>query len=160
MTSQRATLRPERARELFDAGLSCGAIAREMGVSASTVSRWAKREGLSFLDPRMAKAQAAQALDFAVMRSQLAAEMHRVGMESIARASEPYTVYGFGGKDGEYHEAVLEKPPAGEVRNFTTAAGIAFDKITRIVEQSGDGAESTRSMLRELGRALGVSGDA
>ncbi|EFC80188.1 GcrA family cell cycle regulator [Parafrankia sp. EUN1f] len=66
----------ERLRELHTAGMSCGAIARQMGRSRSTVSEHAKRLGLAFDGPP-AEATAVKAATNREMRADLIRRMLR-----------------------------------------------------------------------------------
>lgn len=160
MTGQRrAALNPQRAQELFDQGLGCNAIARELGVDSATVSRWAKKTGLSFDRSQVAAANEAHKVDLAAGRIRLAEKMLAASESMLDRIDDPYLVYAFGGKDNDYNEHKLESAPVEVRRNVITTAGITFDKLTRVVENSGAGADSAKSMLADLGRALGIGAD-
>jgi hypothetical protein len=74
----------------------------------------------------------------------------------LDRIDDPYLVYAFGGKDNDYNEHRLDSAPVEVRRNIITTAGITFDKLSRIVENSGAGADDAKSMLAQLGRALGI----
>jgi predicted transcriptional regulator len=154
-----ATLSPERAQELFDRGLGCNAIARELGVDPATVSRWAKKAGLAFDRAKVAQANQVRKIDLAAGRIRLAEKMLKASEDMIDRIDEPYLVYSFGGKDNTYEEHELAVAPVEVRRNIITTAGITFDKLTRIVETSGDGADDAKSMLAQLGRALGIGAE-
>lgn len=151
-----ATLNPERAQALYDQGLGCNAIARELGVDPATVSRWAKKAGLSFDRSKVAAANEAHKVDLAAGRIRLAEKMLAASESMLDKIDDPYLVYAFGGKENEYNEHELTSAPVEVRRNVITTAGITFDKLTRVVENSGDGADNAKSMLAELGRALGI----
>lgn len=140
MTLSAATLRSKRAhlRKLHSDGLSASAIARKIGVHASTVSRWAKAEGLSFDRTKTAEATAAKSIDLAAGRTRLAEKMLARAEQALDDLDKPYTVYNFGGKDNTYAEHKLDKPPIEVKRNVITMAGITFDKLSRIVEKDPD----------------------
>lgn len=114
------------------------AIAEELGVSRSTVSRWAKEEGLAFDRARTAQAVAAQSIDLAAARTRLAEKMSQRAEELLDSLDKPYLVYSFGGRDNTYSEHTLKRPPVEVVRNAVTTAGITFDKLSRIVEKDPD----------------------
>ena len=133
MRSKRAQL-----RTLHGEGLSASAIARKLGVHASTVSRWAKAEGLSFDRSKTAEATAAKSIDLAAARTRLAEKMAARAEQLLDSLDDPYLVYSFGGRDNTYSEHELAKPPVEVVRNAVTTAGITFDKLTRIVEKDPD----------------------
>jgi hypothetical protein len=156
MTEQRATFDPKRAQELFDAGESCRSIASTLGVAPSTVSRWAKGEELSFDRSKTAAATKAHAVDLAAGRIRLAEKMLAASESMLDRIDDPYLVYAFGGKENDYNEHELDTAPVEVRRNIITTAGITFDKLTRIVETSGEGQDDAKSMLAKLGEALGI----
>jgi transposase-like protein len=156
MTEPTETFTPERAHELFEQGLGCNAIARRLGVSPAKVSKWAKAEGLSFDRSQVATANAAHRVDLAAGRIRLAEKMLAAAEDMIDRIDDPYLVYNFGGKDNTYAETTLDSAPVEVRRNIITTAGITFDKLTRIVENDGAGADDAKSMLAQLGRALGI----
>lgn len=150
------TFDAKRALDLFNSGTSCNGIARELGVSASTVSLWAKREGLAFDRSRVSAANRAHTVDLAAGRIRLAEKMLAASEKLLDELGDPYLVYSFGGRDNTYAEHELARPPVEVHRNVITTAGITFDKLTRVVETSGSGSEDARSMLAQLGRALGI----
>lgn len=153
------TFDAKRAHELFAAGASCRAIAAELGVAASTVSRWAKGAGLTFDRSQVAAAVQAHTVDLAAGRIRLAEKMLAASNRLLDELDGPYLVYSFGGRDNTYAEHELARAPVEVHRNVVTTAGITFDKLTRVVETSGSGSEDARSMLAQLGRALGVGAD-
>lgn len=114
------------------------AIAEKLGVSRSTVSRWAKEEGLAFDRAQTAQAVAAHSIDLAAARTRLAEKMAHRAEQLLDSLDGKYLVFNFGGKDNTYEEHELDKPPVEVVRNAVTTAGIAFDKLSRIVERDPD----------------------
>lgn len=137
-------------RDLHTSGFSASAIAVELGVSKSTVSRWAKQDGLKFDRARTAEATAAKTIDLAAGRTRLAEKMLARAEEALDDLDKPYIVYSFGGRDNVYNEHKLDKPPVEVKRNVLTMAGITFDKLSRIVEKDPDvtGAESAVRALQ------------
>nr|WP_280116204.1 helix-turn-helix domain-containing protein [Leucobacter viscericola] len=142
---------PKRARmhELHAEDLSLSAIARELGVAKSTVSRWAKEDNLSFDRSQTADAVAAKSIDLAAGRQRLAEKMLAASEAMLDRIDDPYLVYNFGGKDNDYKEHELESAPVEVRRNVITTAAITFDKLSRIVERDPDvsGAQSVVQSL-------------
>jgi hypothetical protein len=120
------------------------------------VSRWAKGAGVKFDRAQTAAAVKAHTVDLAAGRIRLAEKMLAASESMLDRIDAPYLVYAFGGKDNEYNEHQLESAPVEVRRNVITTAGITFDKLTRIVENDGAGADDAKSMLAQLGRALGI----
>ena len=151
MTKSAGRPDPKRAllRKLHGQEMSVRAIADELGVSRSTVSRWAKEEGLAFDRARTAQAVAAHSIDLAAGRQRLAEKMLARAEQLLDSLDGKYLVYSFGGRDNTYSEHTLDKPPVEVIRNAVTTAGITFDKLTRIVERDPDisGAQSVVASL-------------
>ncbi|QIK63849.1 helix-turn-helix domain-containing protein [Leucobacter viscericola] len=145
--------------ELHAEELSLSAIARELGVAKSTISRWAKEDNLAFDRSQTADAVAAKSIDLAAGRQRLAEKMLAASEDMLDRIDEPYLVYNFGGKDNDYEEHELESAPVEVRRNVITTAAITFDKLSRIVERDPDvsGAESA---VRALQHGLAAVADA
>lgn len=161
MTKSTGRPDPKRAqlRKLHAQELSVRAIAEKLGVSRSTVSRWAKEEGLAFDRAQTAQAVAAHTIDLAAARTRLAEKMAHRAERLLDSLDGKYLVYNFGGKDNTYEEHELDRPPVEVVRNAVTTAGIAFDKLSRIVERDPDvsGAESAvRALQAGLDAAAAV----
>ncbi len=131
--SKRALLRKLHAKDM-----SVRAIADELGVSRSTVSRWAKEDGLAFDRARTAQAVAAHSIDLAAGRQRLAEKMLAAAEQMLDDLDKPYIVFSFGGRDNVYNEHKLDRPPVEVKRNIVTTAAITFDKLTRIVEKDPD----------------------
>lgn len=150
--ARRGTFDSKRAeaRRLFDEGLSCNAIAKRLKCSPSTVSRWARSEGLSFDRAKTAAAVEAHKVDLAAERLLLAEEMMAAGREALREIRGPVKVYNFGGKDNTYAETQLDRAPMSMRREALTAAGIAFDKATRIVEKDNGGLDQAVGVLDQI----------
>lgn len=146
----RATFDAESARALHADGLSCNRIAKTLGCTPSTVSRWAKGEGLSFDRARTAAAVKAHTVDLAAGRVRLAEKMLAASEAMLDKIDEPYLVYNFGGKGNTFEQAELASAPVEVRRNVITTAGITFDKQTRIVEKSDTGGEQAAGVLDQL----------
>ena len=140
----------QRARELFDQGMSCNAIARELGVGAATISRWAKREGLSFDRAQSALAVRARSIDIAKSRTELTQKLLAVAHESLDNLDGPYLVYSFGGKDNTYEEHVLDSPPIEVVRTAVTIGRDAHAIATKTLEQTPEGLAAAESLVDRL----------
>jgi DNA-binding transcriptional regulator YdaS (Cro superfamily) len=145
-----------RARELFDAGKSCNAIAKELGVSSSTISAWAKREGLSFNRAAPAIAIAANRIDRAAVRADIIDRMYKRSQRVLTRLEKDSYSYRMPTQYGS--ETVTDDdPPAGDEKNLASAVGIYLDKATRLeLVDSDNGTSDAKSMLVDLGKALGI----
>ena len=148
---QRATFGQEqRARELFDQGLSCNAIARELGVAASTISRWARAEGLAFDRSKTELAVRARVIDIAASRTELAQKILTVAHETLDKLDGSYLVYAFGGRDNGYNEHLLDAPPIEVVRTAVTVAKDAHAIATRTLEMTPEGLGDAQSVLDRI----------
>lgn len=151
------TKRANEARALFDEGYSCRAIAGKLKVAPSTISRWATDAGVKFDRSQASMAIRAHTVDLAEARLELAQKMMVAAGDMLSKLDGPYKVFNFGGKDNTYEEHTLDEPPVEVVRNAVTTAAIAFDKATKFLEIADSGASGEKSLLSELGKALGVS---
>jgi hypothetical protein len=139
-----------KARELFDEGVGCNAIARAVDISPAVISKWAKEENLAFDRSQAALAVRAHTIDLAAARLDLVAKMMVVAEDSLAMLDGPFLVFAFGGKENDYSEHELDDAPMDARRSAMMIAGVAFDKATRIVEKSTTGVEGAIGMLDTL----------
>ncbi len=139
-----------QAKELYDEGFSCNAIAQKLNASPSTVSRWAKAEGLLFDRSQTEMAVRAHTIDLAADRIELAKMMHINAMDSLAMLDGPFEVFAFGGKENEFNSQILDAAPIEARRSAQMIAGVAFDKASRIVEKSSPGLDEAVGMLDTL----------
>ncbi|MCM2420296.1 helix-turn-helix domain-containing protein [Streptomyces sp. RKAG293] len=145
-----------RVRALHAAGRARNDIARELGRSGSTVSKIAREEGLSFArGPEVVAATDARRLDLAARRQQLAEALHEDAERLRAQLWAPCTIGAFGGKDNEWAQVDLDRPPFADQRQILAATSIAVDKSLKLApSEGGEGAEDVRSMLGTLGEVL------
>lgn len=147
----------ERARELFDQGMSCNRIAKELDVAPSTISGWAKREGLSFDRKQTAKAVTAQRLDRAAARADIIDRLYRRSQKVLDRLeADTYTHR----VPTEFGSQVVsdDDPPANDEKSLSAAVGMYLSNATRLELVDGNAGESAaRSMLAQLGDLLGVT---
>lgn len=142
--------RAQEARALYDEGYGCNAIARKMGVSPGTISKWAKGEGLAFDRTQTALATRAHVIDLAEARTLLAQKMAIAASDMLDALDGEYLVYSFGGRDNDYNEHTLDRPPVEVVRNAVTTAGIAFDKASKVMETTPEGLGSAEALIDRL----------
>lgn len=138
--------------EAIEAGeLSCRQIARAHGVGASTVSRIAAAEGLTFDRTRTASATAAHVEDMKHQRAALAQELLDAAQDLLTLLDEPCIVFNIGGKDNTYTQHRLERPPASDARNYMTAAAVAIDKHVALLKvDQASNADGAVSLLGQL----------
>jgi hypothetical protein len=136
----------EEIKRRARSGESLAAIARDLGVSRSTVQRYGTE---SKATGRAARAQAARKIDFAAMQVDILYKLAVGAARAAERIPEPYIVHGFGETGVMTHE--LAEPPAEAVRNFATAAGIGLDKIRdHLARQSDPRLAAAHSLLDSL----------
>lgn len=133
-------------------------IARDHGVSVSTVSGIAKDAGLTdaFDRSKTKSATRAREVDCKALRAQLKQDLLEDAQRLRARAWKPYQVVVSTPQGADI--VTLEEPPLAEVRSAFTAIGIAIDKsIVLERHDSADGAADAKSMLGSLADALGMA---
>jgi transposase-like protein len=148
-----------RARELFDAGKSCNAIAKELGFAPSTISAWAKREGLTF--PRAATADAVDThrLSAAERRGQIIERLHARAEHNLTRLESAR--YKTRIVTGEGTLVVEDDDPmaADELRHSQSITNyLKTAKELAALDNDGGVTDGT-AMLITLGKALGVVPD-
>jgi len=147
----------DRVRELHAQGLSRNAIAEAMGRSGRTISRIADKLGLTFDRERTRAATEAKKADARARRAALALALLDDVDQLRARLHTQYVVYQFD-REGDLVTGVLAQPPARDQRDLMMAIGAAIDRSLRLDEyDASHGAAGARSMLGELGRALGAA---
>lgn len=136
---------------------SCRQIARDHGVSHSTVRRVAEQAGVDepFARVNTENATRARVADMAEQRAIASALFLQRAIETLKAMDEPYKVYAFGGKDNTYNEHERDKPPTADLRNLMVTAATGLDKhLVAHRFDSDDGAERTRSMIGDVMGAL------
>lgn len=152
------TMSPDRfeeLRELHAQGLGRNQISRQMGITASVVSRTAEHLGLDFDRSKIVAATQARLADLAERRSLLAVKFHDVAEDSLDRIYRETTAFAFGGKDNTFNDHTFDEAPSADRRALVSAAGIATDRSLKLapVEESS-GLDAAKSMLGSLGEAL------
>lgn len=143
--------------DLHGLGKSCNAIARETGVSASTVSKVCRVAGLLFDRSKTGAAVAARAVDTrarrAALKECLLEDAHRLRKQLW----EPTTVFNFGGKDNTLASATIKEPLFVDKKNILSAVGIAVDKVEKLEKLDGDGGvRDAESMIQKLIDGIGI----
>lgn len=144
-----------RLRELHAEGMGRNAIAREMGIQGSCVSRTAKYLGLTFDRSKVEAATRARLADLAERRALLAEQFHDIAEDSLDRVYQDTTVYAFGGKENTYEEHVFPEAPPAERRALVSTAGMATDRSLKLAPpEVSSNVDAAKSMLGGLGAAL------
>jgi predicted transcriptional regulator len=139
-----------QAKDLYDEGFSCNAIARKLDVSPSTISRWAKAEGLTFDRAQTAMAVRAHTVDMQADRLLLAQKMIVNASDTLDMLEGEFLVYSFGGKENDFNSHVLDAAPIEARRSAQVIAGVAFDKATKVLEKSNEGMGRAESLVDHL----------
>lgn len=128
-------------------GLARNEIARQLNISAGSVTSICTAAGRSFDRSETKRATEARQVDLAAGRLRLAEKMLTASEAMLDVIDGPYEVYNFGGKDNTFESRVLDSAPVEVRRNVITTAAITFDKLTRIVEKSDTGLEQAVGVL-------------
>lgn len=148
----------DRLRQLHAAGMTRNDIARELGRSGASISKYAADMGLSFDRSSVQAATAARKADAAAKR----AALQMVLLDDAARLRgqmwQPHTYIDHGGKEYLRVEWEQDEPTPTDKLKLMQATGAAIDRSLRLAEHDADGGlEQAKSLLGDLGRALGLT---
>ncbi|WP_300733673.1 helix-turn-helix domain-containing protein [Pseudomonas sp.] len=137
-----------RIAELHAKGLSRNAIAREAGISHSTVTRHAKDMGLEFDRSMTRAAVASRAMDLADRRTQMLQRMFdsaEAAFDQIESGGIDFTFVTQAGKVVRTKREIT----FADRRDANALGGTAFDKATKMLDRDTgvEGAVSTLDML-------------
>jgi AraC-like DNA-binding protein len=150
----------DRIRVLHARGLSCNAIAAEVGRSPSTVTRQCKRMGLSFDRSATIEAVQAHAADAKARRAKLMLDYLDDAARLRAELWEPAMMRSIGGKDNVYTEHPIDRPMFADQYQIMRASGLAFDKHLAAAEfDSDNGTAGAKNLLGDIGNALRAIAD-
>lgn len=132
-------------------GLGCKAIAREAGVSPSTVSKVCNEAGLTFDRTKTMVATKALVADAKHRRAELAEALLDDAMRLRAQLWEPAKAFNFGGKDNTYNEVQLDRPVFADQLKIIQAAEVAARRHQALIEMdTTSGATAAESVLDRL----------
>lgn len=157
MAQGRAFEDGQRARELFDAGKSCNAIARELKVSVSTISGWAKREGLSFDQAATEDAVRVRRNSRAARRADIIDRLYDRTEAILDRleAEEFDTLVPVG--MGEMQTKSLTYVPTTDEKNLASSLNMYLERAARLeLVDDGEGVAEADSMLGRLAKRFGL----
>ncbi len=152
----------DQVRKLHAQDYGRNKISELTGIHARRVSAIAKDLGLTFRrGPRVAAATEARKADAASRRAALALALLDDAERLRKQLWEPATIHNFGGRDNTYNSHQLDEPLFGDKLKISQATGVLIDRSLRLTDYDAErGAGEVRSMLGELGRALGVAVEA
>lgn len=150
-----------RAIELIGSGLPRNAIARELEIAPSSVSKIATEEGLTFdRANQTASATAARQHDMKVRRLELIDELMSKAADHLVAIDQPFLAFNFGGKENTYEEHTLDRAPTGDLLNLHRAASLALKDARELIRDDDDqGVAEAESMLMNLILELGLHED-
>lgn len=151
----------ERARELIEQGLPRNAIARELKIAPSSVTKIAQEEGLTFERATMtATAVAARQADLKARRLELIDELVSKAQDHLVAIDQPFLAFSFGGRNNTYEEHELDRAPTGDILNLHRAASLALKDARELARDDDDeGVAEAESMLMNLILELGLHED-
>lgn len=139
--------------------LSVRGIGERMGFSRNTISRHAKRLGLSFNREQTKAATAAVQADAKAKRARLELQLLDDAEKLRSQMWEPATYIDHGGKDFIKVEWTTTQPTPADKLKLMQAASAALDRSIKIAQLDSDnGAAGAISMLEGLAKQLGVTG--
>jgi hypothetical protein len=150
-----------KLKTLHAQGLSLNAIAREMGVAASTIHTHAKRLGLSFDRTQVEAANVARSVD-AKARRQAAADRIYALFDQAASHAESVRTGAFKttirGKSGSEKKVELDFIPTTDQRQLAASVTQYVNAATKLESIDNDaGVAEAVSLLGRLARAVGLS---
>lgn len=135
-----------RIRELAASGVSRNDIARQLGVSPGSVTKYAPAG--SFDRAEVLAATKARQADMAKRRAQLADDLLDDARRMREQLWQPALVFNFGGKDNTYEEHHLPEQSTEGKRTLMQAITAAVNAHTRLVDHDGDGqVDEAKSVL-------------
>ena len=145
----------DRIFALHSDGLTCAAIAKEIGRSKSAVSRAAAGMGLKFDRHLVMEATEAHVIDARAKRAALANALLDDAEKLRQRVNAPYKVWRIL-NDGELVTGTLELPDARDQRDLMAGVSTAINASLRLEEFDADpGINGAKSMLGALAKGLG-----
>jgi hypothetical protein len=151
----------DRIKALMARGLSCNAIARELGRGPATISRHAAAMGLSFDRSATREAVSARVIDLKDRRAAGAVAQAEIAERLQAQVFEPTKMRSIGGRDNVYTEQEIELPLIHDQLELVRAAQVAWTTSMKLTEFStGESSEAAKSLLSGIAAALSVAAEA
>ena len=153
-----------RARiiELVEAGMSRNAVARELKLSPSTVSKVAAEcdPPLTFDRSSSAAAVAAKQADAKARRAEIQLKLIDKAEDFLHSLDQPFLAFSFGGRDNDYNEHKLDAPPTGDILNLMRSTSLALKEARDLRKDDDDeGVSEAESLLMNLILELGLNDD-
>lgn len=151
MTAAVTAAERDRIRQLHAQGLSCNAIATEIGRGSSTVSRLAKDMGLAFDRRATQAATVAKVADARARRAQLMTDFLDDAQRLRHQLWAPHEYIDHGGKEFTEARWTQNEPTAADKLRLMQAATTAVNASLRLDQRDGDGSvDQAVSLLGSL----------
>lgn len=148
----------DRIRDLHAAGSTRNDIARTLERSPASISKYAAELGLSFDRSAVQAATEARKADAKAKRAELEVLLLEDARRLRGQIWQPHTYIDHGGKDYLRVEWTQDQPTPADKLKLMQATGAAVDRSLRLAEHDSDqGVEAAKSLLTDLGRALGIT---
>jgi len=144
---------------LHTENLGVRAIADRMGFGRTTISKHAKRLGLTFDRTQTKAATAAIQADAKAKRAALELKLLEDAEKLRSQMWQPHTYIDHGGKDFIQVQWTQHEPTPADKLKLMQAASAALDRSIKIAQLDSDnGAAGAISMLEGLAKQMGVQG--
>ncbi|WP_367128308.1 helix-turn-helix domain-containing protein [Saccharothrix sp. HUAS TT1] len=145
----------QRIRDLHSQGATRNDIARDLGRSSATISKWCGRLGLGFDRKTTAAATAAKVEDAKAKRAAIMQGLLDDAQKLRGQLFAPAVIFSFGGKDNSYEERKVPEPPARDKRDLMASIVQAVNASLRLDEHDrGSDVDDAKAMVDELYEAL------
>ncbi|WP_425829318.1 hypothetical protein [Streptomyces fractus] len=147
----------EQVRRLHAQGLTRNAVARQIGRSASTVTKIAKAEGLRFDGGARMTGAATEARrqDLAAVRTEAQHRLYTRALANLARVEASHYVRVELLPTGQTVDVVSDDPPAHDERHHAQAIASYLATAQRLAEvDAGRDTDGVRSALTDLGSGI------
>lgn len=133
----------------------CGPSLRRSGAPSPSCSAACRNSACTPTAP--AAATQAAVLDAKARRAVLELTLLDDAERLRAQVWKPHRYWDWGGKDHDFDEITADEPTPTDKMKLMQAASTALDRSLKIaVHDAGAQAEGVRSLLGELGKALGI----
>jgi transposase len=148
----------QRIRDLHAGGATRNDIARALGRSQAVVSKYAAQMSLSFDRSAIQAATEARKADAKARRSELELLLLEDARRLRGQIWEKHEYREYGGKEFVLRKWTQDEPTPTDKLKLMQATGAAVDRSIRLSEHDKDsGVDNVKSVLADLGRALGIT---
>lgn len=147
-------------QKLAKEGLSLTQISKKTGVSRNTCKKYAEVVGVDYganRNPGLVAATANRALDLKARRQALAIRLLDEADDLLDSLHKEHLAFSFGGKDNDYAEKIIPKPPAADKKHIVGAATMLMQKHLEYIKHDSDnGAGEAVSLISRIVDSLGI----